>query len=177
MDRSGVPQGGPSKHEPASFEINNSALVEPDAQESSGTDQTSSPADSTKDQCNSSSSLVPAGGAHSQSHVQSLSQLALPILAVAAAVLWWLLKPSTRDSRGSSSGSSNKGRGRQQQRQETASPDQTVPAEEEQEEPESSLAVYASDFKLHTQDVQLVARPAALEGLSCVAAEHIHIQV
>jgi hypothetical protein len=51
------------------------------------------------------------------------------------------------------------------------------PAALEISEPESTLALYASTFQLRTEDVQLAARPASLEGLTCVVAEHIPIQV
>lgn len=110
-------------------------------------------------------------------------KLLIPI-CVATAALTWLLRRVTGGSRdrasasadGNSSTSSRRG-SKQRRLQAAASPADSSPAAPEVPEPESTLAVYASDFQLPTEDVALVARPAALEGLTCVLAEHIPIQV
>jgi hypothetical protein len=92
---------------------------------------------------------------------------------VAVAFVTWLVRRVRRGSN-SSTASSRTGpkRRRQQQGQKQAVTQPPLPLE-----PEFSRSLYASAFSLIGQEAPVVSGPAALQGVSCVVAEHIPIQV
>jgi hypothetical protein len=157
-------------------------IVAADTQHPSTSIAQSSSSSSTRPQKGSSSSLA----SDSTASLQSLAvKFVLPAF-VAAAAIAWLLRRGSGSSKSGSRGSTPT-RKHSQKHRSTKSSKQQQQAQQQQDdeaseadegpEPESRLALFASDFQLHTQDVQLVARPAALEGLTCVVAEHLPIQV
>lgn len=121
------------------------------------------------------SSSTAASNSTAQKPTTPVAKYLIPVFLAAAALTWLLRKArnSTEGSSSSGSGSRHHASKHRQQRASAASP--VEPAVPEVPEPESTLAMYASTFQLRTED--LAARPAALDGLTCVVAEHIPIQV
>jgi hypothetical protein len=123
------------------------------------------------------SSSSAASNSTAQKPTAGVGKYLIPVF-VAAAALTWLLRKARSSPEGSTGSNSNGRRlaGKHRQQRPSAGPS-VEPAAPEVPEPESTLSVYASTFQLRTEDVQLAARPASLQGLTCVVAEHIPIQV
>jgi len=119
----------------------------------------------------SSHSSTAPGAGRSQ---QDVAKVLVPAAVLLAAALWLLRKARSNSTSSKKQASKHKQRQRQQADQQEAA---AAAAAEEAVEPDSTLALYASDFQLRTEDVTLVSRPAALQGLTCVISEHIPIQV
>lgn len=133
---------------------------------------TGSPASST---AGNSSAPADTGGGGKRHLVHALAP-AVVLATCAATSLWLALRlMHSRQRHGEHSASSRRSSNARNHQQHSRTQRQHAAAEPP--EPASTLAVFASDFQLHTQDVALPARPAALEGLSCVVSEHIPIQV
>jgi hypothetical protein len=92
---------------------------------------------------------------------------------VAVAFVTWLVRRVRRGSNSSTASSSTRPKQRRpQQGKQQAETPPPLPVE-----PEFSRSVYASAFSLLAQDAPLVSGPAALQGVTCVVAEHIPVQV
>lgn len=117
-----------------------------------------------------SSSSKPKPASASSGLQSCAARYLVPAVVVAATAFTWLL----RRARSSGGASTNISRRRQSQNSHEQSEQQAPPP---LQEPEFARGLYASNFRLLTQDVPLVARPAALEGLTCAVSEHIPIQV